>query len=139
MSNAILAKSVGDYNTFERKADAAITPGMRLDLNSDNELAFAATQGLLGPVWIALENFLAGKNRTQAYAAGENVIAFQARPGDQLYVLVLASETIVIGTRLITNNAGKYIATTGTPAQTDFVALEASNVGTDAYVRAVAI
>lgn len=127
MANKIVANSAYGRR-LEHTAGGAISPGMRIQLDSDGDYTAEATQGGLGQVEIATEDGLQGNEVTDAYADQDVVHSIIPLPGDDIRVLCLSGETVNKGTALIVNNAGKYIATTGTPAQTDFEAVE--NAGT---------
>lgn len=129
--NVIVIKgSKGRYEEF--RAAGAITPGHLIKINSDGEVVVHATAGGWGEGIFAIENSLGGTTGGQgntiatAYADDDLVRAWVAGPGDELYVLVpAAAVAIVKGDQLISNGDGTFKKTTGTPARTFGVALEA--------------
>lgn len=137
-SNEIIL--IGDYSRYEEAKIASgqsIKPGMGLELNSSGEAIVVGTQGKDVPTRIALiPSYLydtATKDTT--YTAGEVVRYIQPRPGDLIHILCLSGQTINRGTSVIFNNAGKGIATTGTPAKTIGVSEEAAGtLGADTHV-----
>lgn len=130
---AVCPGAVHDENVC---TGSTIQPGMRLRMNSSDQLAIESTQGALGSVIIATENEGLGKTVNDIYASGDVVFTVYPRSGDIVNVLLTGLQNVVIGDALIVTTTGKYIKTTGTPAQTDFIALEASNVASDVLIRA---
>ena len=87
---------------------------------------------------VALENKLAGKTASDAYAAGDRVFAYIPAIGDELNVMVQASSgAVAIGTKYIKDDGtGTLIITTGTPESEPFIALEtASDPASDSLMH----
>ena len=137
---------MGRYNRIDLKhsghceeivLDASAKPGMRIQLASDGRGTPAGTQGLLGPVRILQEDALQGKTVDDEYAAGDIGFVIEPKAGDVNAVLLKAGQSVDVGGFLIVDSDGKYIAATGTPAQTDYQALEVwADDGTDVLIRA---
>lgn len=82
----------------EAPAGGAITPGHLITRNSSN--AFVVHDAAADPAvaMFALENELFGKEITQAYASGEQVLAWVPEKGGEVYALVAAgASAIVVG------------------------------------------
>lgn len=107
----------------ERKAHEAITPGMLLDLNSDNEFQkHAVPGGTVKPPIFALEDELQGKGITEAYAVGDRVQGWVAQRGDQVYGLLADGEKVVIGDYLSSNGDGYLKKLDGDSVEGEIVA-----------------
>lgn len=115
---------------------STIKPGMRIIRNSSDVVVIESTQGGLNAVAIATEDELRGKTVDDTYSSGDLVPFCFPRSGDVINVVLTANENVAIGDKLIVTTTGKYIKTTGSPAQTDFIALESSNVASDVLIRA---
>ena len=136
---------MGRYNRIDLKHSghceeivlaAAAKPGMRIQLAADGRGTPAGTQGLLGPVRILQEDALQGRTVDDEYAADEIGFVLEPKAGDVNAVLLKAGQSVAVGDLLIVDTDGKYIATTGTPAQTDYEALEGwDDDGTDVLIR----
>jgi hypothetical protein len=140
MANTIVLKGKGHY--IEGEAAEAVTPGMPVQLLSDNTWGMwdGAAAGEHDLVAIAVEDALQGKTITDAYADGDRMQIYIPVSGDVVNVRLKASENVSIGEKLIReDNTGLYIATTGTPEVEDFVALEASNVASAVHIKAMKI
>lgn len=84
----------------------------------------------LGALYVLLENSLAGKPATEAYAAGDRCFLYVPQPGEELNMLILnisgTGDDHALGEKLmIDTGTGKLIATTGTPESEPFELLEA--------------
>lgn len=82
-----------------------------------------------GPICIVQENYLLGKQLSDSYAAGERFFGYCPLPGDELNLLLAdvagTADDHAAGEVLIIKNAsGKFIATTGSPAQKPATLLE---------------
>jgi hypothetical protein len=106
----------------EYLADAAITPGHLLTLNSTNEVLKHATAGGLSLKWFACEDSLQGKTIDDAYAAGDIVRTWLAVPGDWINALLAASATAVV--------VGDYLCPAADGTLKKFVGLTDSTGGT---------
>ncbi len=106
------------YNTIKLKkhadvieeftAHAAITPGMLLQLNSDNEvLAHSTGGGNVTPIMFALEDELRGKGIDDDYAAGDQVQVWIPGRGDWVYALLRDEQTITIGEVVESDGVGR--------------------------------
>lgn len=80
----------------EYLADAALTPGHLLTLNSTNEVLKHATAGGICLKWFACEDSLQGKTIDDAYAAGDIVRVWKCVPGDWINALLAASAAAIV-------------------------------------------
>lgn len=87
----------GGYQTDERDAAEAITPGDLLQVTSDGEFEQHDVASGNQSATFALENATLGKTIADNYASGDTVTARQFQPGDQVYARLATSQTIVIG------------------------------------------
>lgn len=82
-------------------ANAAITPGMLVELMSTNKVrAHADERGNVCPPMFALEDELQGKSITDAYVAGDKVQCWVAQRGEEVYALLKDGENVAIGDKL---------------------------------------
>jgi len=93
----ILVKTHPEPFLEEYPADAAITPGHILEINSTAEVKVHATAGGKVYALVALENVTDGKTVTDAYSAGDQVFCAWLSPGDEFYGRALNGENIAIG------------------------------------------
>jgi len=105
--NTIKLKKYSDV-IEEFEANAAITPGMVVELMSTEKVRKHATaSGNVIPVMVALEDELQGNGINDDYAAGDVVQVWIPGKGDQFYALLKDEETIVIGDALESDGFGK--------------------------------
>ena len=105
--NTIKIKKYADV-VYEFEAHAAITPGMLLELNSDNEvLAHDTAAGNVVPVMFALEDELQGHGIDDDYAAGDQVQVWIPGRGDIVNALLRDEQTITIGELLESDGEGR--------------------------------
>jgi hypothetical protein len=102
-------------NNFEEyEANAALSPGMLVEVMSTGKLRKHATEGgNVAPIMFAVEDSLQGKGITDAFVAGDQVKVWIPQRGDEVYAQLEDEQTIVIGDRLESNGAGflqKHIA-----------------------------
>lgn len=87
-------------------ANAAITPGMLVQLMSTGKVrAHTPANGNAIPMF-ALEDELQGKAIDEAYAAADQVQVWIPYRGDQVYALLSDGENVVIGDFLASNGDG---------------------------------
>ena len=119
----------------EAVAAGAITPGMGVETQSDGtvDVGAANTKRIL----IAKEDALQGKTVSDAYAADDQVFRYEPLPGDECQLLALSGETIVVGSLLQLNAAGKWVVNVAGRME----AVEASGgaLGADALIKAVRV
>lgn len=121
-----------------------IYPGMLILKTSAGEASAHATAGGSGFSLLVHEDEYQGSagaaptnGVASAYTAGNPCFAHYCQSGSLKYVRLLASETVVVGTHLISDGTGRLKATTGTPAKVYAIAEEASAaVGTDNLIKA---
>ena len=103
--NTIKLKSYLDiFNEYE--ANAAITPGMLVELMSTGKVRAHATAGGNAVKSFAIEDALQGKDIDDAYAAGDNVRCWNAIPGDEVYAILADDETATVGCFLESHGDG---------------------------------
>lgn len=104
--NTIKLTKYSDVIT-EEVANAAITPGMLLELMSTDKVRAHATAGGNALVrMFALENELEGEGINDAYAANEKVQVWIPYRGDIVYAILADGENVSIGDPLESNGAG---------------------------------
>lgn len=110
--NTIKLKSYSSV-MIEKEAHAAITPGMLLEINSDDEVLAhnSAGQNIL-PTMVACENELEGDEITTAYAAADIVQVWIPQRGDEAYMILADGQSVLIGAALESNGAGYLTAHT---------------------------
>ena len=132
MANTIKIKSYVDVQE-EYLADAAITPGHLVKLDSDGKVTvFATAKGMVLPMF-ALEDEHRGKTITDAYAQGDPVQCWIPSRGDVVYAILDKGQNVGIGDMLEPHDDGSLQKlTTGTAASDGGaivgVALEALNL-----------
>lgn len=94
-ANRVILKR--DCQEGEAAAGGAITPGHLIKFNSSGALVVHATAGGNAIKMFALENELYGQSTADAYASGDRVPYFVARPGDVIQCRIKASENISVG------------------------------------------
>jgi len=118
----------GPFEYYEFPADAALTPGDYIRLNSDGEVArnSVVTVGVPHYAMFAEADTLQGKTIDDDYAAGDIVRCIVPQRGAVVHVTLAVSQTIVIGDVLAPDNAGNFIKLNqGTSAEGMLVAKEA--------------
>jgi len=105
--NTIKIKKYSDH-IEEYEAGAAITPGMILELNSDNEVIPHNTAAAnVIPIMVALEDELQGRGIDTDYAEGDQVQVWLPAPGDVFYGLLRDEQTITTGELLESDGEGR--------------------------------
>lgn len=90
----------------EYEANAAITPGMLIELMSTGKVrAHATAEGNVLPMF-ALEDELQGNGIDDAYAAADRVQCWIPQRGEQVYAIVADGQNIAIGDWLASNGDG---------------------------------
>lgn len=118
----------------EGGAGGAITPGHLIAWNSAGALVVHATAGGNAAKMFALENELYGQTTADAFASGDRVPFFVARPGDVVQARIKASENIAVGDYLESAGDGTLQKVTADSADlynanVIGVALDATNTG----------
>ena len=105
-TNTIKLKSYSSV-MLEKLAHAAITPGMLIEINSDDEvLAHNSPGANVLPTMVACENELEGQEITEAYEAADPVQVWIPQRGDEAYMILADGEAATIGDPLESNGAG---------------------------------
>jgi len=103
--NTVILKNY--VNNFgEGVANAAIKPGMLIEvMSTGNYRAHAGSAQTCLPI-VALENKLEGKGLADAYAAADKVQYWIPQRGDEAYLQLADEQNIAIGDFLVSNGAG---------------------------------
>ena len=124
MPNTIKLKKYLDVIN-EYDAEAAITPGMLIELTSSNTVQAHSTAGGNTGRMFALEDELQGNSISDAYAADDKVQCWCTTPGEEVYaILVDDSAAVSIGDFLESNGDG-YL----TKHETDTESFESAETG----------
>lgn len=103
--NSVIIKNYNDH--FEEyTANAAISPGMLIELMSTGYVRAHATEGGNALPMFAIENKLEGEGITDAYAAADKVQCWIPVRGDEVYAQIEDEQNIAIGDFLESNGAG---------------------------------
>jgi hypothetical protein len=105
MSNTIKLKSYSN-NMEELVANAAITPGMLVEVMTTGKVRAHADQNGNAVPLFAMEDELQGKDITDAYAAGDRVQCWRPLPGDEVNALLVDGASVHIGDFLVSNGDG---------------------------------
>lgn len=103
--NTVKLKNYSDV-FIEGTANAAISPGMLVEIMSTGKWRVHATAGGNALIAFALENYLEGKDINDAYAAAEQVQIWIPGRGDEVYAQIADEQNIAIGDFLESNGAG---------------------------------
>jgi len=98
-------------------ADSTILPGTWLERTSTGAVRKHAVAGGYSQHMVAKEDYLQGKNKTDAYAVSTLVLIAMPMPGTRFQAILLAGENVGIGDQLISDGAGRMKAETGTPEE----------------------
>jgi hypothetical protein len=99
----------------EYVAVGTITPGMLIELTSENKVQAHSGSAGASLVMFALENELEGKGIDVNYVADDRVQCWIPNRGDMVYALLADGETAVIGNWLESNADGKLKVGTTKP------------------------
>jgi len=112
----------------EYEANAAITPGMLIELMSTGKVRKHATSGGdVLPVMFALEDELQGKGITDDYAAGDKVQCWVAQRGEIVQALLADGQNVAIGAALMSDGLGCLTAYTVNTLSSDELAVIYTN------------
>jgi len=104
-ANTVKIKKYSDV-VEEHVANAAITPGMLIELMSTSRVRVHSTADGDAVAMFALENELEGEGITDAYAALDRVQCWIPGRGDQVYALLANGENAAVGDFLTSNGDG---------------------------------
>ena len=104
--------SKGDYRYEEHVADAALSPGHLLEINSDNEVLKHNSASVDAQALFAMEDALQGRLVSTAYAAAEVVPCILPAKGSVVNVYLYAGTSYAVGDILESHGDGTL--TTGT-------------------------
>jgi hypothetical protein len=106
-----------------------LKPGHLVDINSSNAFVPVGTQGADFPTCLLVEDRYQGDGSVggvdQVYAVGAPAVAEFPPAGALRYVRVPNGTVTALGSKLIYNNAGQLIVTTGSPLKVVAIAEEA--------------
>jgi len=107
---------------FEALTAAALTPGDLVEKNSSGNLAAIASAGKVNGKLFVLENpFASDPTQTalaQTWASGDSARYVYAQRGDLVYARVAASQTVVIGSQMISTTTAGCLGVTTVDATT---------------------
>lgn len=136
----IVLKGMGHYD--EGEADAAISPGMAIEMAADglfDPVQSALAAALKGGLKIAVEDGLQGKTVSDAYADGDQVFYYNPVQGDHIHALVKSGEDIDVGDALVVEagGSGLFVEAAGTETKFQLEALEDSGgaLGANTLIR----
>lgn len=136
----ILLKGCGHHE--EGIADAAITPGMAVEMAADGHYdpqTTAQAGSLKGGLKIATEDALQGKTITDAYAATDVLFMYIPVPGDIIHAFVKSAQNIAVGDKLVVEGGGSglFVEAAGTETKFQLEALESSGgaLGANTHIR----
>lgn len=113
--STITIKRTGDKVRKTLVANAAITPGMLIEVMSTGKVRAHATGGGTAMAMFAVEDDLQGNGITDAYSASNDVQCEYFRTGDEVYALLANGENASIGSFLESNGDG-YLRVVDTDA-----------------------
>lgn len=96
----------GDPIRKEAVAGGAITPGHLVIFDSSGDLVVHATEGGDAQPRFAVEQEFIGDGITDAYADDDQVQYVVARPGDEIYAILAASQVVAKGDALSSKGDG---------------------------------
>ncbi len=107
--------SKGDYRYEEHVADAALSPGHLLEINSDNEVLKNDSADTICECLFAMEDALQGEEVDHAYAAGEVVPCILPAKGSVVNAMLLDGTSYAVGDMLASDGAGRLKKSTTNP------------------------
>ena len=103
--NSVIIKNYNNH--FEEyEANAALSPGMLIELMSTGKVRKHATEGGNALPMFAIENKLEGEDINDAYAAADKVQCWIPVRGDEVYAQIEDEQNIAIGDFLESNGLG---------------------------------
>jgi len=115
----------------EREAEAAITPGMLVEMTATGTVQAHGDAGEDASPTFAVEQDFLGGAIDDAYAEGDQVQYVYARPGDEILAWLSGNEDVAIGDLLESDGAGALQAFTAQDVDED------GNAAYTIYTRAV--
>ena len=115
----------------EYPAEAAITPGMLVEVTDDKTVQANSAAGDQILVAFATEDEFQGKTIDDAYAADDPVQVWIPQRGDVAYAWLAAGEDVDYGESLTTDAAGRLIGVPTAGGHVVAQALEAVDSGTN--------
>lgn len=132
--NTIKLKKYSDV-IEEYVANAAITPGMLVELMTTGKVRKHATQNGLAVPMFALEDELQGKGIDDDYAADDPVQVWIPYRGDQVNALLVDGASVHIGDFLVSNGDGYLREFAGGSATAEDLPLEIVAMALEAIDR----
>lgn len=96
----------GSFERAEAIANAAILPGMLVELMSTSRVKPHATANGAAETAFAVENRMAGSGITDTYASGDKVQYNIIQRGGRVYCRIANGQTVVSGDKLVSNGDG---------------------------------
>jgi hypothetical protein len=115
LNTIVRIHSKGDYRYEEHVADTTITPGMLLEINSDNEVLPHNSASTVAEPLFALENALEGDDVDDNYSAAEVVCCLIGQSGTVVNVLLNSGTNYTVGTIVESNGDGTLKAGSTAP------------------------
>ena len=100
-------KSTGDGTSYEKVANAVITPGNLIEVMSTDKVRKHASAGQNAERMFALEDDLQGNDITDDYAASDQVLLAVFKSGDRVNAILADGQNVVIGDELESNGSGE--------------------------------
>jgi len=107
--NTIVIKEAGSNIREEYIANAAITPGMLVEIMSTGKVCAHASKKALAERMFAVEDSLQGKGIDDVYAATDQVPCAILRAGDWVNAFIRDGENLSIGDKVCSNGDGTLI------------------------------
>lgn len=112
---------INEYN-----AEAAITPGMLLEVTTSGTVQKNAVAGKTCAKMFALEDELQGKTIADDYAIADPVQCWSCVPGEEVLAWLADGEDAPIGAKLVSDGTGKLaVLTVALAGAEEFVVAEA--------------
>ena len=119
---------------LERVAAGTITPGMLLEINSDDKVVAHNSAGAdVAPILFALEDGFQGNDIHDDYSALDRVQVMLCRPGDEVQAILDDGQDISIGDLLESNGNGQLVKFANDTIHTD----SDDSTGFTAYTRVI--
>lgn len=124
----------GSWRAHELPAAGTLKPGMLVQENSSGNVEAHSTAGGFAERMFVQEDALQGKTISDTYAAGDRVSLAIEQRGSMIQALLLAGSNYTVGTKLISDSAGRLKPTTGTPDDTIGIVITALDLSASGAV-----
>lgn len=137
MNNKVLL--IGPFRRVEMPAVGVVVPGSLIEQVAGTATTGAvqphSTAGGFGETLFAEEDALQGRTIADNYALGEIVTCCSVTPGTLVNALLLAGSNYTVGTKLISDGAGRLKPTTGSPSKIFGIIVEAIDLSASGAVN----